>query len=47
MVSKKITDKLRIKMQNLSSTKTLATTNLSINPEKREKNNMQNSYLIF
>ena len=47
MVSKKITDKLRIKMQNFSSTKTLATTNLSINPEKREKNNMQNSYLIF
>ena len=47
MVSKKITDKLRIKMQNSSSTKTLATTNLSINPEKREKNNMQNSYLIF
>ena len=37
MVSKKITDKLRIKMQNSSSTKTLATTNLSINPLKKKK----------
>ena len=36
MVSKKITDKFKIKNINLSSTKTLATTNLSINPLKKK-----------
>ena len=35
MVSKKIIDKLRIKMQNLSSTKTLVMENLTIPPGKK------------
>ena len=38
MVSKKITDKCRVKMQNLSNTKTFATTNLCITKKSKKKN---------
>ena len=45
MISKNITDKFRIKMQSLSSTKILATTNLSTTLwKKMEKKNKQKSY---
>ena len=37
MVSKNTTNKVRIKIQNLSSTKTLATANLSITSLKKKK----------
>ena len=37
MVSKNTTNKVRIKIQNLSSTKTLATANLSITSQKKKK----------
>ena len=37
MVSKKITDKCRVKMQNLSNTKTFATTNLCITKKSKKK----------
>ena len=45
MISKNITDKFRIKMQSLSSTKILVTTNLSTTLwKKMEKKNKQKSY---
>ena len=46
MVSKKKNDKFRIKMQNLSSTKTLVMTNSSITHWKKNITK-QNSHLFF